>query len=163
MSRATVSSTDPIFAAIESREQTRTHYGDALERWDANGEPKGVLEKEKDDACTADHNALMAVLTTKPTTVAGTLALLEYLCALDRQQDDILEICDPIYDLDDDGVLPRGGICLSYSAEHFDRRASAARRVARLVLLTGDGPRRPPGGLFHLPALSGAGGMTWIV
>jgi hypothetical protein len=109
MSRATVSSTDPIFAAIESRKQTYTHYSDALERWGTNGEPKGTLEKEKDDACTADHDALMAVLTTKPTTVAGTLALLEYLRALDEQQDNILEICDPSYDLDDDGFPPREG------------------------------------------------------
>jgi hypothetical protein len=109
MSRATVSSTDPIFAAIERREQTYTHYGDALERWYANGEPKGTLEKEKDDACTADHDALMAVLTTKPTTVAGMLALLEYLRALDEQQDNILEICDPSFDLDDEGHPPRDG------------------------------------------------------
>jgi hypothetical protein len=100
---------DPIFAAIDARKQTYARYCEAHTRWCDDGEEPGALEEQSDEACYADNEALIAVLSTRPTTIAGTLALLEYLRALDEQQDNILEICDPSYDLDDDGFPPREG------------------------------------------------------
>jgi hypothetical protein len=69
-----------------------------------NGEEPGALEEQTDEACTADNEALIAVLTTRPTTIAGVLALLEFACACDAEHDkEILEINDPNNDMPTEG------------------------------------------------------------
>jgi hypothetical protein len=91
------------------------------------------LKNESDAACYADHDALMAMLTTKPTTVAGTLALLEYLRVLDEQDDDILTICGPSYELDDNGNPPRGGCAYRLLLNNLVDALRPAGRLAGLA------------------------------
>jgi hypothetical protein len=67
----TLAEPDPIFAAIETRKQTYARYCEAHARWCDNGEEPGSLEEESDAACYADNEALIAVLSTHPTTIAG--------------------------------------------------------------------------------------------
>jgi hypothetical protein len=95
---------DPIFAAIDARKQTWARFCEAHTRWCDNGEEPGALEEQTDEACTADNEALIAVLTTRPTTIAGVLALLEFACACDAEHDkEILEINDPNNDMPTEG------------------------------------------------------------
>jgi hypothetical protein len=66
---------DPIFAAIE-----RHREGDTPD-WgpDCDEAKLAVVEKEDDAAYQANEDAAMALTTIRPTTIAGILALLEYV------------------------------------------------------------------------------------
>jgi hypothetical protein len=57
---------DPVFAAIEAHQVAANAFGDA------------VTDEELDATCDGESDALFELLTTKPTTVAGALAALEY-------------------------------------------------------------------------------------
>jgi hypothetical protein len=92
----TLAAHDPIFAAIENRKQTYARYCETHARWCDSGEELGALEEQSDEACYADNEALIAVLSTRPTTIAGTLALLKYVRACDDERDaEILTITNP--------------------------------------------------------------------
>ena len=55
-------------------------------------------------ACYANNDALIAALTTRPTTIAGALALLKFALACDAEHDkEILEINDPDNDMPTEG------------------------------------------------------------
>jgi hypothetical protein len=95
----TLAEPDPIFATIDTRKQTYARYCEAHTRWCDNGEGPGTLEEQSDEACKADNEALIAVLSTRPTTIAGALALLEYVRACDDERDaEILTVLDPADD-----------------------------------------------------------------
>jgi hypothetical protein len=95
---------DPIFAAIDARKQTYARYCEAHTRWCDDGEEPGALEEQSDDACHASNEALLTMLSTRPTTIAGTLALLQYVLVCDAEQDhEILEVCDPADEMPTEG------------------------------------------------------------
>jgi hypothetical protein len=84
---------DPIYAQIETRKRLLEAADAACMALDeyevGNRRPDGrlpigdeawcVLEKENERTCLADHQALLALLSTKPTTIAGVIELIEYV------------------------------------------------------------------------------------
>jgi hypothetical protein len=99
--------TDPIFTVIEARRQTRDLWDAATRRLDyyegnnrtptgglANDATSAALEVESLTAGDADRDAVKALFTTEPTTVAGMIALLEYVTEAENEIDQILTLRD---------------------------------------------------------------------
>ena len=66
---------DPIYAAIDNRWATKPTF------------PEAPTDEEVDRLTEIDNGAVVRVLTTQPTTLAGVAAVLRY-------------VCEPIYDAD---------------------------------------------------------------
>jgi hypothetical protein len=91
---------DPIFAAIEARKQTdarfaktSAHYGAYQESHrHLNGDlpEDGEEVAENDAAADEDNEAILALLSTTPTTLVGALALLQYVAECENEGDEIL-------------------------------------------------------------------------
>jgi hypothetical protein len=67
--------TDPIYAAIDNRPATKPTFSEA------------PSDEEVDRLTEIDNEAVVWVLTTRPTTLSGVAAVLRY-------------VCEPIYDAD---------------------------------------------------------------
>jgi hypothetical protein len=91
--------TDPIFVTIEGRNQLHAAHEAARkalsEYENSHGTPEGwlpvdevvcALDEKANETCHANHRALRALLSTIPTTLAGVIALIEYVRA--RQDSD---------------------------------------------------------------------------
>ena len=86
MAKATrnISKPDPIFAAIEAHRKAEAAFGSAVKAADHPGKPYPNQKKRNAVvAATSDaaHNAAIAILDTKPTTIAGIVAVMEYAAA----------------------------------------------------------------------------------
>jgi hypothetical protein len=60
---------DPIFAAIERHRAVRASF------WESNDMPEDVMDLR----CKEHHQALAVLLSTRPTTIAGCIAILRHL------------------------------------------------------------------------------------
>jgi hypothetical protein len=91
--------TDPVFVSIETRNQMHAAHEAACkalseyenshrtpEGWLPVDEVVRALDEKANETCWADSRALRALLSTRPTTLAGVIALLEYVRA--RQDND---------------------------------------------------------------------------
>ena len=83
MAKATrnISKPDPIFAAIEAHRKAEAAFSSAVKAADHG--PKPHRNQKKLDAAVnvtdaAAENAALAILDTKPTTIAGIVAVMEY-------------------------------------------------------------------------------------
>ena len=80
----TISKPDPIFAAIAAHRKAEAAFSSAVKAADYG--PKPHRNQKKLDAAinatdTAAENAAIAILDTKPTTIAGIVAVMEYAAA----------------------------------------------------------------------------------
>jgi hypothetical protein len=91
--------TDPVFVTIETRNQMHAAHEAACkalsEYENSHRTPEGwlpvdevvcALDEKANETCHANHRALRALLSTIPTTLAGVIALIEYVRA--RQDSD---------------------------------------------------------------------------
>jgi hypothetical protein len=94
---------DPIYAAIEAREQADIRHGEACDRvavfedgcrypyggfLPSNKPPALVeLEEQRDGACDEAAYATRTMFSTEPTTLAGAIALLRYINKCKERED----------------------------------------------------------------------------
>ena len=72
--------TDPTFALIKQHQAAWDHLDDVISEWsDRLGSPPDEHEVRRKAASVAEDNALEALLTPEPTTLAGLRALAEYM------------------------------------------------------------------------------------
>jgi hypothetical protein len=155
---------DPIFAAIEAHDRALKHYH-SLEsdfpggsNWNAfegcfldPDDPQEVRDMVVNSwkAHKAEDAALLALLTTQPTTIAGAAALLDYAAAhSDRYGNQGIGIFDPtneaisaasenFYRHLADSLRAIGGVSgLGYQAPQWRRRRQLANAVGGVTLLS---------------------------